>query len=153
MQKIQLSNKKIVPDALVVWSSPGPEVDIVMDLKNLTFRDGSIEEIFVFHVLDHLFPEECQAAASNWFRCLANGGKVHTLSDNFEYIARAFVGGDISIDLFNDLHNHPHQTTQDNVVKILRSSGFKEDKISIWLDGSPNHMKKTHFEIILTAQK
>lgn len=151
--KIQLSQKRIIKDAITIWNQPGPDVDIVMDLKSLTFREGSVSEIYAFHVVDHFFPEEWAAALTNWFKCLASGGRVHAINDDFEYIARAFIGGDISIDLFNDIHNHASQCTQDNVVKALRASGFKDDKISIWLDGSPEGVKKNHFEFILTAIK
>ena len=48
--KIQLSNKKIIPDVLTVWQEAGPEVDIVMDLRKLTFAENSLDEIGRAHV-------------------------------------------------------------------------------------------------------
>lgn len=151
--KIQLSPTRIIKDAITVWSQPGPEADVLMDLKNLTFRPGSVMELYAFHVLDHLFPEEAAVALKNWFSCLAIGGEIYVSNDDFEYIARAFVGGDISIDLFNDLHNHPHQCTNGNVIKMMKDAGFKEEHIVVWYGGEPKGILKNHFETVLTAKK
>lgn len=151
--KIQLSEKKIIKDALTVWSHPGPEVDIVMDLKSLTFRPESITEMYIFHIVDHLFPEENIEAMKNWFNILKTGSSMHLLNDDFEYLARAFVGGDIDIDIMNDLHNHPCQCTKDNLVNMLKTGGFKEDNIVMWYGGNPEGVDKKHYEFILTAKK
>ncbi len=145
--KIQLSPKRIIKDAVTVWNEPGPEVDVVMDLRNLTFREGSVDMIYVFHVMDQMFKEDAVTSFKNWFKCLASNGLLHVLSDDFEYIARAFVGGDIDIDLFNDVHNHPMQCTQTGLVKLIRQGGFKDD------NGSPEGMPKKHYEFILSANK
>lgn len=151
--KIQLSDKRIVPGALTVWSHHGPEVDIVMDLKNLTFAPGSITEMYAFHVLDHLFAEEGAIAVENWHKCLAPNAKVHMLNDDFEYICRAFVGGDIDINLYNDIHNHPTQYTVNGLTSLLTKGGFDSNQIVIWYSGNPDHMDKKHYEFILTATK
>lgn len=151
---IQLSPKRIIENAITVWSEPGPEVDIVMNLKHLTFRPGSISTIYAFHVMDHLFPDEALEAVKNWYQCLEpKGGTLHTFNDDFEYIARAFVGGDISIDLFNDIHNHPCQCNRENVSKMMFDSGFKDADVSIWIDGSPEGYIKKHYEVIITGKK
>lgn len=151
--KIQLSDKRIIKDAVTVFSHPGPEVDIVMDLKNLTFRPESISEIYAFHITDHLFPEEAEEAIKNWSQCLSPGGQVHLMNDDFEYLTRAYVGGDISIDLFNNLHNHPCQCTRDNLTDMLEKGGFKREDVVIWYSGNPEGMEKKHYEFILTAKK
>lgn len=151
--KIQLSEKRIIPGVMTVWSHAGPEVDLVMDLKKLTFRPGSIEEMYAFHVLDHFFPEEGLEAVSNWHKCLSAKGKVHLLNDDFEYVARAFIGGDISIELFNDMHNHPCQYERVSLVKLLEKGGFNTGDAVIWHSGNPEGMEKKHYEFILTANK
>lgn len=151
--KIQLSEQRIIPDALTVWSHAGPEVDLVMDLKNLTFRPGSIEMLYVFHVLDHVFPEECKEALANWYTVLSPGGVVHTLQDDFEYVARAFIGGDINPEIFNELHNHPTQCTKEYIVPFFHQAGFKESDVSVWLSGSPDGMEKKHYEFVLTGKR
>lgn len=150
--KIQLSPKKIVKDALVVWNTHGPEVDIVMDLKNLTFKPESVEEMYAFHVLDHLFPEEVPQAVSNWKKCLKKNSSVFLVVDDFEYVARAFVGGDISIELLNDMYNHPTQFNREGLVSFLKNGGFSEDMINIWFVDVPEKFAKKHYELVLEAK-
>lgn len=153
--KIQLSDKKIIADALVVWSHPGPEVDIVMDLKNLTFKQGSIEELSTFHVLDRLFPEEVVGAVANWRKCLAPSGKMFTVVDDFEYVARGFVGGDIDIELLNDIHNHPTQFTRNSLDKTLAAAGFVSDCSVIWYADvvAGGKFAKKHYELVFETKK
>jgi predicted SAM-dependent methyltransferase len=151
--KIQLSPRRIIKDAITVWSEAGPEVDIVMDLKALTFRPNTITALYAFHVLDHLFAKEAQHAVKNWFRCLAPNAFIHILNDDFEYLVRAYVGGDITVEIFNELHNHPFQCIRENVTKMMNAAGFKEDEVRVWLSGSPEGMPREHYEFILTARK
>lgn len=151
--RIELSPVKIVPGAITVWHEQTPDVDIVMDLKNLTFKPDSIEEIYAFHVLDHMFPEELMKSVQNWKRCLKTNCKLFVIVDDFEYIARAFVGGDISIELFNDIHSHPTQFTIDNGVNLLRKAGFPENMINQWFVDVTNLFPKKHYELVLDATK
>ena len=151
MDKIELNDNKIVPGAFTVWSEPGA-ADCVMDLKALSFRQNSIKEIYSFHVLDHLYPEDTDVALKNWFHCLGKGGKVFILVDDFEYIARGYVGGDVSIETFNQIHSHPTQFTQDNLTKALLKAGFKD--IVVWYGGIPGiYENKKHYELILAGVK
>ena len=150
---IQLSPTKIVRDALTVWNESGPEVDLTMDLKNLTFKPGSVDEICAFHVLDHLFPNEIIPTLLNWKKLLKVGGKLFVVVDDFEYISRAFVGGDISIEIVNEMHSHPTQFSRSHLVNLLREAGFKEDKINIWLaeQVADNKFPKEHYELVLES--
>lgn len=154
IKKIQLSPTRIVQDAITVWSEPGPEVDIVMDLKNLTFREGSIEEIYSFHVLDHFFPDEVTQALQSWKKCLEVGAKIFIIVDDFEYICRGYVGGDLSIDLINERYNHPTQFTNDNLIFFLKEAGFKEDLASKWFaDIVADKFPRKHFELVIDTRK
>jgi predicted SAM-dependent methyltransferase len=150
MDKIELSENKIVPGALTVWNEHGV-ADLTMNLKALSFRPESLSEIYAFHVLDHLFPEETGAALKSWFGCLKSGGKIFVVVDDFEYIARGFVGGDLSIELVNQVHNHPTQFTQDNLTKILQAAGFRD--VVVWYGGLPDIYNKKHYELVLAAIK
>lgn len=151
--KIQISQTKVIKDALVIWNEHGPEVDIVMDLKNLSFKEGSIEEIYSFHVLDHFFPEEVPKVIANWRKCLQTGSVLFTVVDDFEYVARAFVGGDLSIDLLNNVHNHPTQFTRDSLTKTLRDSGFKDTDSHVWFADVPGKFEKKHYELVFESKK
>ena len=157
--KIQLSKTRIVKDAVTVWFEHGPEVDIVMDLKKLTFAPNSIEVIFAFHVLDHFFPEEVGEALINWRKVLkGNGNAVFIIVDNFEYITRGFVGGDISVDLFNQQHACPTHFTQDNLIAVCKAAGYDDNQMKIWYLDVPDGQNgtlflKKEFELVISAEK
>ncbi len=151
--KIQISPERTIDGYTTVWPQAGPDVDIVMDPKALTFRPGSLDEICTFHVLDQLFIDEARTALRNWFACLKPGGRLYITVDDFEYVARAFVGGDISIDMFNEHHSHATQFDQKLLGTLLLTTGFLEPNIAIWFEGVPDLFKKKHYEIVISAQK
>lgn len=151
--KIQLSPKKLIKDALCVWNEHGPEVDIVMDLKNLTFAPGSIEVIFTFHVLDHLFSDEVPVALDNWKKCLKKDGELFLVVDDFEYICRAVVGGDIPVEMFNERHAHAVQFSPESLIKCISSAGFPTDKAIVWYESEIDLFKKKHYELLIVAKK
>ncbi len=150
---IELSDKKIVKGAMTVWGQLGPEVDVAMDLRALTFREGSVDTICAFHVLDALFPEEIVSTVKNWERCLKPGGRLFVVVDDYEYLARAFVGGDITVDMLNSRHNHPTQHTQGSLAGFLKDAGFLENNIVVWFESVPDLFPRTHYELVLQATK
>lgn len=153
--KIQLSPTRIIadPSVIVIWQEQGPDVQIVMDLKNLTFAPNSLEVIYAFHVLDHFYIEEAQKALNNWFQCLRPRGIVFSVVDNFEFLARSFVGGDISIEDVNKNFVHPSQYTVDNSLVLFRSAGFPEPAIRMWYGGVPNLFTAQNHELVMSADK
>lgn len=155
---IELSPKKIINGATTVWNTPGPEVDLVYDLKNLGFQEDSIDEIYSFHVLDHLFMNEIVPALQNWRKCLKTGMKLFVIVDDFEYLARGFVGGDLNIDDLNTNFAHPTNIDRENLVRYFNEAGFTEDKTHIWYSDIMNHqgeiiLSKQHFELIFDSIK
>jgi len=154
---IELSPKKIINGAVTVWNQPGPEVDIVMDLKNLTFKEGSIDEMFSFHVLDHLFEEEIVPAVQNWRKCLKKGRKLFVIVDDFEYLARAFVGGDINIKQLNEDFSHPTNIDRESLIRYYMEAGFPEESIHMWYGDVTSNagliLEKKHYELIFDGNK
>ncbi len=151
--RIQLSPTRIIPNVTTVWNVPGPEVDIVMDLKKLTFAEGFCDTIYSFHVLDHYFPEEIPEAVANWYRCLRPGGKLWLKVDDFEILCREFVGGGITIDRLNLEYTRPVYLTRDNLVRYLTGAGFGDGNLVIWFEDVPNEFKKDSYELVLDAKK
>jgi len=137
-----------------VWQEHGEDVDVAMDLKNLTFKPGSVDVIYAFHVLDHLFPDEAIGAIKNWHKCLKPDGKIYVIVDDFEFIARGFVGGDVSIQLINTLYSHPTQYSRDSMIDTLKAGGFDESRMNIWLaDEVADTFKRKQTELVLESTK
>ena len=151
--KIQLSPTRIVPNVTTVWNQPGPEVDILYDLKKLGFRENSIDAIYSFHVLDRYFLEEVGEVLVNWYRCLKPGGKLWIKVDDFEVLCREFVGGGIDIDSFNREFTHAIYMTRDSLIRYLSAAGFAGEKQIIWFDGVPNEFEKNSYELVIEAIK
>lgn len=150
--KLQLSPTRIVKDALTVWQEPGPEVDLVMDLRNLTFAPNSLEAIYAFHVLDHFSIEEAEKAVRSWFLCLKKPAPLYVVVDDFEFIARGFLGGDITIEEINRVFVHPSQFTRENLFNLIHSAGFDEPGIRQWF-GETNLFPAHPHELVLSADK
>jgi len=138
---------------MTVWNEHAPGVDVVMDLKKLTFAPGSVDEIYSFHVLDHLFPNEVSEALANWKSVLKKGSNVFIVVDDFEYVARAFIGGDIDIGVFNDIHSHPMNFRRESLIDHLAQAGFLLDNMRIWNTDVPSLFQKKHYELVMAAQK
>lgn len=154
--RLEITPVKIVPNAITVWNEAG-DADVVMDLKNLTFKENYFDEIFVFHVLDHLFENEIGVAMKNWKRCLKAGGRLFIIVDDFEYIARAFLGGDMTIAELNANFMHPTQVTRESFVKYFTDAGFPEGSVHIWFenvsDASGVLIPKQDFELVYDGIK
>ena len=155
---VELSPKKIISGAFTCWNQETPDTDLVVDLKKLSFKENSIDELYSFHVLDHLFLYEIVPALENWRRCLKPGRKLFVIVDDYEYLARAFVGGDITVDELNQNFAHPTNLTRDNLIKYFTDAGFTEDKTHIWYGDILNPkgeliLPKKHFELIFDANK
>ena len=148
---IELSNKKIIEGATTVWYEHGPEVDIVMDLKKLSFKPGSVEKIYSFHVLDHFFEGEVLEAVKNWRDCLKDNGSLFCITDNFEYVSRMLIGGEVDMNTLNANFSHPMHFSQDNLVEYMKKTGFVENKMVIW--GAPDFMDRQEFELVIEGKK
>lgn len=151
--KIQLSPRRIIKDVMTVWYEPGPEVDVVMDLKNLTFADNSIDAIYSFHVLGSCFDKEINQALFNWRKLLKLGSELYVVVDDIDFLARSLVGGDINVDMFNANHSRPSYFTRDSIIKSLNSVGFLSDNVRLWYVDVPDLFMKQPFELVISAKK
>jgi predicted SAM-dependent methyltransferase len=150
---IQLSPVRIIKDAVTVWNEAGPEVDIVMDLKNLTFKENSLDVIYAFHVVEHFFPSEVPVALKNWTHCLKKGKSIFVVCDDFEILVRMFIGGEINIFDFNNKFSYPTNITADNLTHYLRQAGHNDHDMKFWYVDVPDQFKKLEYEIVIEATK
>lgn len=153
MGVINISPTRFTKDAQTVWHEPGPDVDLVMDPRQLTFRPGSLDIIISNKVIDQMFLDEGIEALKNWRNCLKDGGRLYVLADNFEYIARAFVSGEISLEMFNRHHNHASQWDRNSLGEALIKHGFNQDNVKIWFEGIKDVVACKHYEVLIEAIK
>lgn len=59
----------------------------------LDVPDGSVDEIRASHVLEHLPPDQTEAAIKDWARALKPGGRLRIAVPDFAFWAKAYVDG------------------------------------------------------------
>jgi predicted SAM-dependent methyltransferase len=148
IEKIQFSPRRIIPDALVVWHEPGAEVDMVMDLRKPTFADGLVKKLYAFHVLEHLFRHEVVDVLERWKAMLAPGGKLFLVDDDFDFLCRSAVGGDMTAEQWSDQFAHPTYFTKDSTISVVREAGFDLDKTVFWYVDVPDEFPKREYELV-----
>ncbi len=156
--RIQISPRRIVADALVVWHEHGSEVDVVMDFKSVSFAPGTLDAVYAFHVLDHYFESDIMPCLENWTKLLKPGGELFVVVDDFEYIARLMLSGDIGIEQFNGEFSHPYQFSKDLLIKWMSRAGFPDGSTVLWfadvqgMDGKIIFKKQEH-ELVIVGKK
>jgi predicted O-linked N-acetylglucosamine transferase (SPINDLY family)/predicted SAM-dependent methyltransferase len=91
--RLHIGGQQRRPGWKIVNIQPGPEVDYVTDCTNLQlFTEGSAEEIYASHVLEHLgYQEDLPRALAEIHRVLKPGGAVKISVPDFEVICRLFL--------------------------------------------------------------
>lgn len=145
---IQFSPVRIIPDSIVVWHEAGREVDLVLDLRNPTFRRGTIKKLYAFHVLEHFFRHEIADVLDRWHDLLAPGGKLFLVNDDFDFLCRSAVGGDLTAEQFSDSFAHPTYFTKDSTISVIRNAGFDLDKTVFWFADVPGEFSKKEYELV-----
>lgn len=119
---------------------PGEHVDYVGDCANLyQFADGTIDEIYLSHVLEHLGHQgEFSAALHEFFRALKSGGILSVAVPDMRALCEIFLTPNSSLGvkfgvvniLFGGQRNafDYHRTGFDEalITHFLRAAGFSD---------------------------
>ncbi len=128
--------------------------DITMTLRDkLPFPDGSIEEIYASHILEHFHHPELMFILSECHRVLRFGGKIRIVVPDAALYIQDYIAKDFSklsnyineedgyfvhspIDLVNlvaydrySAHEHGYMFDSDCILKVLSLAGFQGEKI------------------------
>lgn len=100
----------------------------------LALPDGSVEEIYASHVLEHFSFRETIAVLRDWCRALQPGGRLRVAVPDFDYILKSYTAKepqDAPIEMWlmgaqTDQHDQ-HRTifTQAKLVQCLQAAGFE----------------------------
>jgi predicted SAM-dependent methyltransferase len=63
------------------------------DMLALPYADGSVDEIFCSHALEHLSFADAPKALAEWLRVLRTGGTLTLVVPNMEWVAAAYLHG------------------------------------------------------------
>jgi len=150
--KIEISPEKKVEGAMTIWHAQTPDVDLVMDARwGLKFKPGSIKVIYAFGLLGITSPNEVITVLKSLVDSLEVGGELYIIEQDFDYILRAVLGGDLTLEEFNKDHRRQTYLNQDEIVKVLEKVGFPV-KEQVWWQESPIFAKKNS-ELIIMGKK
>ena len=87
------------PGWLIVNILPGPDVDHVGSCTDLSaFADGSVEEVYASHVLEHLsHRDELPCALREIARVLRPGGLFRLSVPDFDQLVRLYLRPDFDV--------------------------------------------------------
>lgn len=79
---------------------PGPGVDVVGNCASLgQFADGSVDEIYAAHVLEHLgYHQELPGAIRELHRVLVPGGRLRISVPDLDVLCRMFIDPSLNAD-------------------------------------------------------
>lgn len=152
--KIQISPKRHIQDAMVIWPEYNIEVDQVRDPRKpygLKFRPGSLKAIYAFGIFGLTKPKDLQQLMNDCYKQLEEGGQLYIIEHDFDYVCRGYIGGDIPIKEFNEHFRRRTHINKDMMVELCCSVGFIEKELRQWFDALP--FEKKHFEFVLSAVK
>jgi len=71
-------------------------VDVVADLRELPFKESSLDEILASHVLEHFTERDAKLVLAYWFSLVKKGGQVRIIVPNIDIMAKRYTSGDIT---------------------------------------------------------
>jgi protein O-GlcNAc transferase len=91
--RLHVGGRLPMPGWQILNVQPGPDVDYVGDCRHLgQFADGTVQEIYASHVLEHLgFRTDLPQALAEFHRVLAPGGNARISVPDFEILCRLFI--------------------------------------------------------------
>lgn len=123
------------------------DADMNIDLRHgLPYPDGSVEEIFASHIIEHFSRKEWPIVIQDWYRVLAIDGKIHLECPEISKIAiDLLTGNDIELSImklygaqeaFGDGRGEYHKNgfTKELLRRDLEKVGLKILDINVFGD-------------------
>ncbi len=153
--RIQISPNKRIADAFAIWPEAGPEVDLVLDPRPpyglLKFRANTIKVIYAFGILGITKSKSVNALLQEFYKILMPDGELYIIEHDFDYICRAYLGGDLPLSEFNQDFRRTTYFNRDELVRLLEMVGFPEKNQRQWHGGT--QFQQQHYEIIISGKK
>lgn len=153
--KLQITPIKRLDGPMVVWPEYTKDVDVVMDPRppyGLKFRKGSINTLYAFDVIGMTNPSMVQEMLDSWMELLAPGGVMYIIEADFDYICRAYAGGDLTIFELNESFIKKTFCSGELLIEWLRKASKGQEEVKVW-NKSGLKFPVNHYEIIYSATK
>jgi hypothetical protein len=110
-----------------------PGVDIIAEVGNLPFSEGSVREIFSAHMLEHFPRKELGHLLPYWRSLLAPGGRFRAVVADYEAMLTGIAAGTFALDAFRAVLSNVRGygkefrltlLTPDSLTDLLADAGF-----------------------------
>ncbi|MCM3261597.1 hypothetical protein M3664_27765 [Paenibacillus lautus] len=111
-------------------------VDIVADVSRLPFENGSIDEIYLSHVIEHFSEQDMEMfILPYWYSLLKNKGTIRIICPNWEAMLEGYAAGNISFEVLKEItfgsqeyegNQHFNMFSPDSLKELLLKIGFRE---------------------------
>jgi ubiquinone/menaquinone biosynthesis C-methylase UbiE len=146
----------IIPGYVNIDTFPGPGVDVVCDARELKYDDESLEEVVMFHAIEHFTLDDACALIRRIYAMLKVGGRLvveapdvfkavkNTPTGEFDAIKGIF--GDIAeLRKNKDGYQHKWGWTGSLMQQELASAGFNVSEVT---DGISHGREWRDFRVI-----
>ena len=136
-----------------------PSADVVANVLQLPFEDGTADEVMAIHVLEHLERWQAPVALVEWLRVLKEGGQLVLELPDLVKCCHNIVAGLDDQEGINGLFGDPSTSnpllmhrwgwTPAEVRHELRQAGFRKSKLA----KPVFHGRRTHRDMRVEAWK
>lgn len=147
-----------LPGYVNVDRRPFPGVDVVADIDDLPFKEGTVQEFFSTHFLECFAPDRLRRSLLPClFQLLAPGGRFRAIVSDMDAMVRRYTAGECSPkDLRDAIFGAPQPDgdsrrnifTAKLLAQLLESAGFVN--IKVLAEGRRNG---TNYELEIVAEK
>lgn len=101
--------------------SPHIKSDITLDGRYLNehFSDGSVDEIYAGHFLEHLFPQEAGDFIAMCYQLLKPGGKLGLVTPDFRFIVSHYLDGEAEYGITELIQTYIFSYKQESVHRTI----------------------------------
>jgi predicted SAM-dependent methyltransferase len=129
----------IKDDYINIDSRTLPGVDIICDVRSVPFTKGSVDTLYLSHVIEH-FPEieMSKVIMPYWYELLKPGGKIVIICPDWEAMLKGYAQGEISYEALKEVtfgsqeyegNFHFNQFTSETLTRLLEDVGFKQVRV------------------------
>ena len=121
-------------------------VDVVADVHSLPFEEGSLDEIYASHVVEHFTEKDAKNILAYWFTLLKKDGVIRIIVPNIDVMAREYAKGNITWSAFHSVilgaqdyasDHHFNQFSLDSMEELVMAA-IPKAKFEIIEGARPN---------------
>jgi predicted SAM-dependent methyltransferase len=116
-----------------------PGVDIIADVRNVPFSSGTVDVLYLSHVIEH-FPEVemTKVIMPYWYDLLKPGGKIVVICPDWEAMLDGYARGEISYEALKEVtfgsqeyegNFHYSMYKSETLTSLLNDVGFRHVRV------------------------